>query len=92
MELPWKTATSLLNRQLMTAINLHDVLHGFRAGRGVGDAGLEDNLLQQLMAMKEVVLFKVLLDLQKSYEALDWCRCLEILVTYGVVPRTIQHL
>ena len=42
--------------------------------------------------MKEAVLFEVLLDLQKAYDALDWEIRLEILVAYGVDPRTIRLL
>ena len=42
--------------------------------------------------MMEAVLFGIFLDSQKSYDALDWDRCLEILVVYGVVLRTIRLL
>ena len=44
--------TSLLNRQLTTAIKFHDVLYRFRAGRGAGTAALEAKLIQQLMAVR----------------------------------------
>ena len=55
----------------MAAITYHDALHGFWAGRGTGTAALEDNLPQQLMAMREAVLFEVFLDLDKDYDNLD---------------------
>ena len=71
VEVLWKAVTSLLNRRLTAAITFHDVLHGFWAGRGTGTVALEANLLQHLTAMREVVLFEVLLDLQKAYESLD---------------------
>ena len=74
MEVIWKTMTSLLNHQLMVEIKFHDVLHGFWAGCGTGTAALETKLLQQLTAMREVVLFEVFLDLQKSCDNLDWDR------------------
>ena len=48
VEVLWKAITSLLNLQLMTAINFHDGLHGFREGRGTGTYALEAKLLQQL--------------------------------------------
>ena len=46
VEVIWETVTSLLNRRLATPIKLHDVLHGFWAGRGTGTAALEVKLLQ----------------------------------------------
>ena len=68
------------------------MLHGFRAGRGTGTADLEANMIQELVAMREAVLFEVFLDLQKAYDALDWDRCLDILAVYGVSPRKIRVL
>ena len=50
---------------------------------------LEAKLLQQLTDMREAVLFKVFLDLHKSYDTLDWDICLGILAAYGVIPRTL---
>ena len=40
VEVLWKTMSSLLNQRITAAITLHDVLHGFRAGRGIGTASL----------------------------------------------------
>ena len=42
--------------------------------------------------MREVVLFEVFLDLQKTYNALDQDRCFVVIATYGVGPRTIRLL
>ena len=61
-------------------------------GRGTGTAALEANMLQHLTAMREAVLFEVFLDLQKSYDALDQERSLELLAVYGVGPRTLRLL
>ena len=44
VEVIWKLPTLILHRQL-TTIKLHDVLHGFREGRGTGTATLEAKLL-----------------------------------------------
>ena len=57
----------------------------------MGTAVFEPKLLQQLMAMIEVVLFEFFLGLQKVYDTLDWEICLDILVAYGVGPRTIRN-
>ena len=48
VEVTWKLMTVILHRRLTTGIKLHDVLHGFREGRGTGTATLESKLLQQL--------------------------------------------
>ena len=42
---------------------------------------------QQLTAMREEVLYEVLIDLKKAYVTLDQERRLYILVVYGVGPR-----
>ena len=52
VEVMWKVVAVILNRRLTSSITFHDVLHGFRAGRGTGNATLEAKLLQQLAAMR----------------------------------------
>ena len=91
VEVTWKIMTVILHRRLMTGIQLHDVLHGFREGRGTGTATLDAKLLQQLAAMREEVLYVIFLDLTKAYDALDRSRTLEILKGYGVGER-VQRL
>ena len=56
VEVMWKVVAVILNCRLTSPITFHDVLHGFRAGRGTGTATLEAKLLQQLAAMREEVL------------------------------------
>ena len=70
----------------------HDFLHGFQAGRGTGTATLEAKLLQQLVALREEVLYEIFLDRQKAYGALDRSMCLEILEGYGVGPQARRIL
>ena len=76
VEVLWKDVTSLLNQRLTAIIPFHDVMHGFREGHGTETTTIKANLLQQLTDMSEVVLFEVFLDLQNSYDTLDWDRCL----------------
>ena len=68
-----------LNFRIRASITFHDFLHGFWAGRGTGTATLEAKLLHQLAALMEEVLYVILLDLHKAYDALDRSKCLEIL-------------
>ena len=86
MEFMWKTVIEILNIRLMVAIQFHDTLHGFRTFRGTGTAYLENNLIQQLIDMREEVLYEIFLDLHKAYESLDRSRCLYILAVYRVGP------
>ena len=86
VELMWKVVAAILNLRLTDYINLHDFLHGFRAGSVTGTATLEAKLLHQLAALREEVLYMIFLELHKMYNALYRSRCLEILEGYGVVP------
>ena len=72
----WKVVVVVLNCRFISSITFHDVLHGFRSGRGTGTATLEAKLVQQLAAMREEVLYVIFLDLTKAYDALDRSRCL----------------
>ena len=92
VEVMWKVVAELLNCRLTASITYHDFLHGFRAGRGTGTTTLEAKLLQQLAALREEVLYVILLDLHKAYDALDRFRCLDILKGYGVGPRARRIL
>ena len=82
----------ILNCRLTSSITFHDVLHGFRAGRGTGTAPLEAKLLQQLAAMRDEVLYVIFLDMTKACDALDRSRSLEILKGYGVGERVRRLL
>ena len=53
VEVTWKLMAVILHRRLTTGLLLHDVLHGFREGRGTGTATLKAKLIQQLAAMRE---------------------------------------
>ena len=76
-----------LNRQLTASITFHDLLRGFRAGRGTGTTTLEAKLFQKLAALREEILYVIFLELHKAYAALDRSRCLEILEGYDMGPR-----
>ena len=52
VEVLWKVVVVILNSRFITSIAFHNVLHGFRAGRSMGNASLEAKLLQQLTSMR----------------------------------------
>ena len=84
VEVVWEVVSVILNHWFTASIALHNVLHGFQAGRGKGTTTIEAKLLQQLAATREEVLYVLLLELHKEYGALGRDRCLEILEGYGV--------
>ena len=91
VEVMWKVVADILNCRFTASISYHDFLHGFRAGRGTGTTTLEAKLLQQLVALREEVLYVIFLDL-KAYDALDRSRCLKILEGYGVCHKARKLL
>ena len=81
-----KVVADILNSRLTASITFHDFLHGFRVDRRTGATTLEDKLFQQLAALREEVLYVILLDMQKIYDTLDRSRCLDIPEGYDVGP------
>ena len=92
MEVMWKVVAAILNSRFTASITYHNFLHGFRVGYGTGTTTLDAKLLQQLGALREVVLYVIFLDLHKAYDALDRFRCLEILEGYGIGPRAREMI
>ena len=92
VEVIWKEVEVILNHRCTSAITYHNLLHGFRAGRGTGTATLKLKLLQNVSALREALLHEILLDLHKTYYALNRSRCLVILEGYGVGPRALHLL
>ena len=82
----------ILNGRFTASITYHKSLHGFPVGHGTGTVTLEVKLLQQVTAMMEAVLHAIFVDLDKSYNALDRSRCMDILELYGVGPRDLLLL
>ena len=86
LETLWKVVEVLINTRLRVSLQLHDVLHGFRAGRGVGTAIMELKLAPELASIDQDPLFLVLLYLRKAYDTVDWERLLVTLEGYGTFP------
>ena len=80
----WEALLRVVNWCIGEAVKFHDMLYVFRAGRGTWNASLEDNLLQNLIAMWEEVFYQVFLGLRKSYDALNRWRYMYIIVSFGI--------
>ena len=59
-----------MNNRLWNKITLHNELHGFRQGRGTGNATIEANLAQKLAGIFHKPLFQVFIDVWKAYNSL----------------------
>ena len=65
---------------------LHDVLNGFRQGRGTGTSIIEAKLEQQLTGIIQKPLFQVFIDVRKAYNSIEQGRCMYILGEYDLGP------
>ena len=92
VEVLWKAIYGIIDIRLSYYIQFHDVLHGFRWGRGTCISALESKLLQQIIAMRETVIHAIFLYLCNAYDAPYRERCLDILAIYGVGYDTIHIL
>ena len=92
VEILWKAISGIVNFQISSFIQFHEVLHGFCVGRVTVTATLDAKLLQKIISMRETVLYSIFLDLRQAYYALDSESCLDILTGYGVGLSTIRTL
>ena len=76
LETLWKVVEALIDTRLRSRLQMHDVLHGFRAGRGMGMDIMDLKLVQELASIDRDPLFLIFLDLSKSYDTVDWERLL----------------
>ena len=84
LEVIYKLISSIINRRLVSGIQWHDAIHGFRTGRGTGTAIIEAKLRMQLAQRSHKPLYMIFLDLKKAYDTLDRDRTMIILEQYGV--------
>ena len=82
----WKVCTVVVNCHLKMSVVLHDALHGFIEGWGMGTDTLEANMAQKMDRLAHEPLFQVLLDVSKAYELLERGKCMEILSGQGSDP------
>ena len=68
VEVLWKVCTEVIICLFKRSVELHNVLHGFREGRGTGTDTLEDKLAKHLDGLAHETIFQVFLDVRKSYD------------------------
>ena len=79
VEVLCKEISDIINFQILSSIQFRYALHGFCTGIETRTVTLEENLLQNLIAVRETVLHSIFLYLCKGYNALYRDRCLDIL-------------
>ena len=62
----WKVCTLIMNKRLLSTINLHGALQSFRNWRGAGTSNMEAKLAHQLAGMCHETLFQVFLYVWKA--------------------------
>jgi hypothetical protein len=92
LEIIWKVCSSIINKCLQESIQFHDLLHGFRKGRGTGTASIDAKLQMQHAHIRGIPLYQIFFDLSKAYDTLDRNQTLQLLQKYGVGNRILQLL
>ena len=87
-----KTVIGIPDHCLTAVIQFYNTLHLFCTRRGTSAAALESKLFHKLTAMREEVIYLILLDIHKSYDALYIGLCLDILAVYGVRTQVLHLL
>ena len=76
-----------MNLRIGAAVDLNDMLNGFRAVRRTGNVSLEFKLLHQLAAIREEVLYEVLLELRNPTAlwtgSYTWISCYDMISDHG---------
>ena len=87
LETLWKVVEALIDTCLRASLQMQNVLHGFRAGRGTGPDIMELNLAQELGSIDQDPPFLVFLDLSKDDDTVYRERLLIKLEWYREGPR-----
>ena len=84
LEVFWKVVETVIETHIKLLVQLHNVLHRFWSGRGMGAAIIELILVEELASVDQDPLLLVFLDLRKSYDNLDPGRLPKYLEGNGV--------
>ena len=63
----WKTVLGVVNCWIRAAVTLHNTFHRLWDRQGTGNTIVKTNMIQNLIVMREEILYNVLIDLWKAY-------------------------
>ena len=86
LEILWKVVEALIYTRIIASLNMQDVSHRFRDGRGTRAAIMELKLAQELAIIDQSPLFLVFLDLRKAYDTVEQEQINITLEGYGAGP------
>ena len=71
LETLWNVVEALIDTRFRASLQLHNVLHGFLYGRGIGTSIVNLKLAQELSSVDHDPLLLVFLDLRKAYDTVE---------------------
>ena len=78
----WKVVEALIHTGLRDSLQFHNVLYGFRAGRGTGTYIMDLKLAQEIANVYHAPLFLVFFNLCKAYNNVGRDRLIQTLEVY----------
>ena len=78
---------ALIDTRIKVSLYMHDILHRFRARRGMGTSIMDFKFAQELSSIYQSPLFLVFLGLSKAYGTVDRDLILITMEGYGAGPR-----
>ena len=87
-----KVVKEIIGTRLRACVCLHDILHGFHAGRGTEMLMLELKMVQELASLDQDPLVLIFLDLKKAYATVYRGLLLMTLEVYGAGPHMFRLL
>ena len=92
MEKLWKVVESIINTRLQVRIQFHDILHGFRAGRGKETATIDIKLSHELARSGQYPIFLFFLNLRKANNRVYRSCPIRTMEGYGAVKHMYKLL
>ena len=90
LESMYKLISMIIHKRMMSSVEFHESIHGFRTNRGTSTAIINIKLRMQLAKREKNPLYMVFLDVKKAYDTIDRQRTINMLGKYGLGERTCK--
>ena len=91
LEVLCKVVEDIIGTRVKTTVKFHDILHGFRANRGIWVVIVDLTMAQDMASIDYYTLFLVFQYLSKAYNNLNGRSLLETLGRYGAGFGVVFH-